>query len=112
MYMGVGVFYSVTNARTSTGSSGIMGDGVVCVILTDVCQELWSLWVALTSTMVKKQLGNEVRGVWAWWRTTLKGLVARKIRDKNADIDSHVVLQPEYPAGGDSKRKGHVPTRF
>ena len=32
-------------------------------------------------------------------------LVARKIIDKNVDMDYHAVLQPDDRAGGDSKRE-------
>ena len=31
--------------------------------------------------------------------------IARKSNDKNADMDNHVVLPPDYKAGGDSKRE-------
>ena len=31
--------------------------------------------------------------------------MARKMSDKNADMDYHAVLPPEYQAGGDSKRE-------
>ena len=33
------------------------------------------------------------------------GLLARKISDKNADMDHHAVPPPEYQAGGDSRRE-------
>ena len=33
------------------------------------------------------------------------GLLARKISDKNADMDHHAVRPPEYQAGGDSRRE-------
>ena len=33
------------------------------------------------------------------------GLIARKISDKNGDMDCHAVPPPEYRAGGDSKRE-------
>ena len=32
-------------------------------------------------------------------------MIARKIHDKNADMDYHAVTPPEYRAGGDSKRE-------
>ena len=38
--------------------------------------------------------------------------IARKISDKNADMDYHAVLPPEYQAWGHSKREKRVSARF
>ena len=33
------------------------------------------------------------------------GVIVRTVSDKNADMDFHAVLPPEYQAGGDSTRE-------
>ena len=41
-------------------------------------------------------------------RNKATAMIARKLNDKNVDMDYHLVLPPDYKAGGDSKREKNI----